>query len=423
MSVSVIRDSSLAPEGKLKIEWARAHMPLMMAIEREFVDAKPFAGKRIVVCCHLEAKTARLAMALAVGGASVAVTGSNPLSTQDDVAAALAETPGVDVYAWHGSTGEEYLEHLSMALGDGADVLMDDGGDLVSMVHTSKRALLPRISGGCEETTTGLCRLRAMASAGKLGFPMIAVNDAKMKHLFDNRYGTGQSAWDGIMRTTNLSIAGSTVVVAGYGWCGKGLAMRARGLGANVIVTEVDPVAACEARMDGFRVMPMERASAEGGFFVTATGCRDVIRGEHFALMRDGAVLANAGHFDVEISKPDLAAACPEPPRTVRRNIQEYRMYDGRRLYLLAEGRLVNLAAGDGHPIEVMDMSFGIQALSIRHIIRCGGDLAPGVLPVPAEVDEKVARLALDAAGISIDSLSLAQRGYLAGWESGTARD
>lgn len=421
MGDSVIRDAGLAPEGRIKIEWARAHMPVVEAIEKEFARDMSLEGLNIVVCCHLEAKTARLAMALAAGGARVAVTGSNPLSTQDDVAAALAQEDGISVYAWHGATGEEYLQFLDMALDLRPDVLMDDGGDLVGRVHTARRELIPKILGVCEETTTGVHRLCSMEAAGELAFPAVAVNDARMKRLFDNRYGTGQSAWDAIMRTTNLSIAGRCVVVAGYGWCGKGLAMRARGLGAEVIVTEVDPVAACEASMDGFRVMPMERAAGEGQFFVTATGCRDVIRREHLERMRDGAILANAGHFDVEISKPDLASISTGSPTQVRPNIEEYRMPDGRRLYLLAEGRLVNLAAGDGHPVEVMDMSFGVQALSILHIAEHGKELEPKLYPVPAEVDRRVAVLALEAAGICIDSLSEGQRQYMASWQTGTA--
>lgn len=420
MDASVVRDESLASQGRAKIEWARAHMPVVGAIERELARELPLKDLRVAVCCHLEAKTARLAMALAAGGARVAVTGSNPLSTQDDVAAALAEESGISVYAWHGATSDEYSRFLDMALDVGPDVLMDDGGDLVTRVHTTRRELVPGILGVCEETTTGVHRLRAMEAAGELAFPAIAVNDAKMKRLFDNRYGTGQSAWDGIMRTTNLAIAGRCVVVAGYGWCGKGLAMRARGLGTDVVVTEVDPVAACEASMDGFRVMPMECAAGEGHFFVTATGCRDVIRKEHFERMRDGAILANAGHFDVEISKPDLLSVCTGAPRQVRPNIEEYSMADGRRLYLLAEGRLVNLAAGDGHPVEVMDMSFGVQALSIVHLVKHGKEHEPKLHPVPAEVDRRVAELALEAAGISIDALTGSQERYLQGWKAGT---
>jgi adenosylhomocysteinase len=420
MDGSVVRDESLASQGCAKIEWARAHMPICDAIETEFVRDMPLEGLKVAVCCHLEAKTARLAMLLAAGGARVAVTGSNPLSTQDDVAAALAEESGISVYAWHGATGDEYSQFLDMALDVGPDVLMDDGGDLVSRVHTTRRELLQGILGACEETTTGVHRLRSMEAAGELAFPAIAVNDAKMKRLFDNRYGTGQSAWDGIMRTTNLAIAGRCVVVAGYGWCGKGLAMRARGLGAGVVVAEVDPIAACEASMDGFRVMPMECAAREGHFFVTATGCRDVIRKEHFEQMRDGAILANAGHFDVEISKPDLLSVCAGAPRQVRPNIEEYRMADGRRLYLLAEGRLVNLAAGDGHPVEVMDMSFGVQALSILHLVEHGRELKARLYPVPSEVDHRVAGLALEAAGISIDALTGMQKRYLEGWQAGT---
>jgi adenosylhomocysteinase len=393
-------------------------MPVLAEIEREFSTTLPYRGKRIAVSCHLEAKTARLALLFAAGGAEVSVTGSNPLSTQDDVVAALAES-GLRVFAWRGATTDEYRYHLSQTLGDGADVIMDDGGDLVSMVHTERRDILGQVQGGCEETTTGLSRLRAMHRDGDLAFPVVAVNDARMKYLFDNRYGTGQSVWDGIMRTTNLSVAGKCVVVAGYGWCGKGISMRARGLGANVIVCETDPVRACEALMDGFRVMPMACAAEEGDIFVTATGCRDVIRGEHLQRMRDGAILANAGHFDVEISKPDLATMCPEP-REAREGIEEYKSPDGRRLYLLAQGRLVNLAAADGHPVEVMDTSFGVQALSVKYVMENHESLGPGVHPVPAEVDEAVARVRLRAAGVKIDSPTRSQREYLAGWREGT---
>lgn len=420
MRTSVVRDVGLAPEGRLKIDWVHSHMPVLGQIEREYASARPLQGKRVVVCCHLEAKTARLALALASLGAEVSVAGSNPLSTQDDVAAALATAAGVRVYAWHGATPREYEEFLEMAMGDGADVIMDDGGDVIGMLHMSLRGLLPGVIGGCEETTTGVARLRALERSGELAFPVIAVNDAKMKQLFDNRYGTGQSAWDGIMRTTNLTVAGRCVVVSGYGWVGKGLAMRGRGLGARVIVTEVDPVAACEAVMDGFEVMPMADAARRGDFFITATGCNDVIRREHMQVMRDGVVLANAGHFNVEISLSDLEGLCDGPAREVRRGVQEYTRPDGHRLYVLAQGRLVNLAAGDGHPAEVMDMSFALQALCIMHLAAKGRDMAPRVCAVPEEADRRVAQLALAASGASIDALSAAQRNYLASWTSGT---
>jgi len=345
----------------------------------------------------------------------VHITGSNPLSTQDDVAAALAER-GVSVSAWYGATPSEYEGFLAEVLDSRPSLLIDDGGDLVGMLHEKRPDQLGEIRGGAEETTTGLSRLRALESEGRLAFPMIAVNDAHMKHLFDNRYGTGQSTWDGIMRTTNLVIAGKTVVVAGYGWCGKGVAMRARGLGANVVVTEVDPVAANEALLEGFRVMPMNEAAAVGEIFVTVTGNRSVIDGEDFARMPDGAILANAGHFDVEIDKEALGKMAVSR-RQVRRNIEEYRLRDGRRVYLLAEGRLVNLAAGDGHPVEIMDISFAIQALALEHVAVEGPGLPRQVLPVPPEIDAEVARLRLAAAGAAIDELTAAQRAYLASWQ------
>ena len=419
-SDSLVRDPSLAPRGRQKIEWARTHMPVVGALESSVEFRECLGGLTVLVCCHLEAKTARLAMALANAGARVRVAGSNPLSTQDDVAAALAEADGVSVYAWHGATSQEYDRFIEMALGDGVDLIMDDGGDVVAAVHTRCRHLLPRVIGGSEETTTGVVRLRAMHSSGELAFPMYAVNDAQMKHLIDNRYGTGQSALDGIMRTTNLCIAGSCVVIAGYGQVGRGLAARARGLGARVIVTEVDPVAAFQALMDGFEVMSMERAAGCGHIFITATGCNRVIRGEHFKLMRDGAILANAGHFDVEISIGDLEAECAGGPETVRANIDAYTMPDGRRIYLLARGRLVNLAAADGHPVEIMDLSFALQMACLSHMAKHGRALPKGVHSVPHDVDEMVARLVLDARSIGIDALDDDQRAYLAAWQHGT---
>lgn len=410
---SQIRSPELAAEGKLKIEWAKEHMPIMGEIDQEFADTKPFTGLKLAICLHLEAKTAYLAQVLRQGGAEVAISGSNPLSTQDDVAAALAES-GVIVNAWHGCTAEEYHSLLRATAAIGPNLVIDDGGDLVHLLHSEMREYLPKIIGGCEETTTGLHRIRGLAARGQLEFPMIAVNDAYCKYLFDNRYGTGQSTWDGIMRTTNLVVAGKTVVVAGYGWCGRGVAQRAQGLGAHVVVTEVNPIRALEAVMDGFRVMPMEEAAGIGEIFVTLTGCKDVITKEHFSRMRDGAILANAGHFDVEISKPDLeslSVSC----RVVRANIEEYRLHDGRKLYLLGEGRLVNLACADGHPVEIMDMSFGIQALSLEYLVHSGKELPKEVIEVPDDVDEKVARLKLNAEGIDIDTLSPEQVAYLSG--------
>ncbi|MGE5507196.1 MAG: adenosylhomocysteinase [Chitinophagales bacterium] len=413
---SVIRDPALAGEGQRRIEWAKAHMPILSQLEQDFLRDKPLAGKKVTLSIHLEAKTAYLALVLRSAGAEVAATGCNPLSTQDAVAAALAER-GVSVYAWHGATPEEYERHLTLALSHGPDLIIDDGGDLVQLLHSSLHHLAPQVRGGNEETTTGVKRLRARAKAGELLFPMVAVNDARCKHLFDNRYGTGQSAWDGIIRTTNLVVAGKAVVVAGYGWCGRGVARRAEGLGARVIITEVDPVRALEAVMDGYQVLPMAEAAKVGEIFVTTTGCKDIIRREHFAVMRDGAILANAGHFDVEINKPELREMCAMPPHEVRQNIEEYRLQDGRRLYLLGEGRLVNLACADGHPVEIMDLSFAVQALCLLYLDAQAAGLRPGVYPVPGEIDYRVARLALMARGVSLDELSPEQKEYIAAWE------
>ncbi|HAZ22066.1 MAG TPA: adenosylhomocysteinase [Firmicutes bacterium] len=412
---AIVRDMKLASEGHLKIDWAWQHMPLLNALKSEFEKSRPFLNKRMAISVHLEAKTACLALVLKAAGADVAVTGSNPLSTQDAIAAALVER-GIPVFAWHGATTQEYKEHLAATLDIQPELFLDDGGDLTTMLHGEKRSLLSGVKGGCEETTTGLMRMRAMAKAGKLAFPMIAVNDADCKHLFDNRYGTGQSVWDGIMRTTNLIVAGKNVVVAGFGWCGKGVAMRAKGLGANVIVTEVDPVRALEAVMEGFRVMPMIEAAALGDIFITVTGCCNVIGRAHFERMRDGALLCNAGHFDVEVNKTELKElACAQ--RLVRKNIEEFELPDGHRLYLLGEGRLVNLAAGDGHPVEIMDMSFAIQALALEYLSREAHNLEPGVHPVPAEIDHSVAHLKLRSLGCQIDELKEEQRRYLNGWE------
>lgn len=411
---SQIRNLSLAPQGKLKIDWVAAHMPLLNSVKAQFEKEKPFAGKKITICLHLEAKTAYLAKVVQAGGADVVVVASNPLSTQDDVVAALVDD-GIYGYAWYGATPEEYKRHIGLGLDFMPDAIIDDGGDLVSTLHRERQEQAKQILGGCEETTTGILRLRAMEKEGQLLFPMMAVNDAYSKYLFDNRYGTGQSVWDGIMRTTNLVIAGKTVVVAGYGWCGKGVAMRAKGLGANVIVTEIDPIRAVEAVMDGFAVMPMIDAARVGDFFVTVTGNRDVITAEHFYVMKDGAVLANAGHFDVEVSKPDLQTLS-KSVREVRRNIEEFKFADGRKAYLLAEGRLVNLAAGDGHPAEVMDMTFALQALSLRHVIEHHGGLQPKVYSVPVELDHFVAALRLKTWGVGIDELTDEQQSYLDSW-------
>ncbi|MDR3310387.1 MAG: adenosylhomocysteinase [Oscillospiraceae bacterium] len=409
--MSDIKTPALAPDGERKIDWARRNMPVLNVILAENRAVKPFAGVKIALSVHLEAKTAYLCRVLAELGAEMHVTGCNPLSTQDDVAAALA-AGGLDVHAHRGETPEEYTRHLTAVLEARPNIVIDDGGDLVSLLHGKLRHLLPDVWGGCEETTTGVHRLRAMAADGSLAFPVIAVNDADCKHLFDNRYGTGQSVWDGINRTTNLIVAGKTVVVAGYGWCGRGIALRARGFGARVVVTEIDPVKALEAAMDGYDVMPMSAAAARGDVFVTATGCADVITAEHFPLLRDGAVLCNAGHFNVEINMTDLESLAVSS-FDARQNIKGYTFADGRTAFVLAEGRLVNLASGDGHPAEIMDMSFSIQALSAMYLAENRASLKPGVIAVPREIDEKVARLKLQADGLSIDALTDKQKAYL----------
>ena len=408
---SIIRDAKLAPQGHDKINWVIEHMPVLNSLNKEFIKTKPLAGINMVVTVHLEAKTAYLCMVLKNAGANVVVTGSNPLSTQDDVAAALAEH-GVGVFAWYNTTQEEYDQFLHHALDTKPHIIIDDGGDLVSLLHGERSDLAANVMGGSEETTTGVLRLRALAAQGRLKFPMISVNDADCKHLFDNRYGTGQSVWDGIMRTTNLSIAGKTAVVAGYGWCGKGVAMRARGLGAHVVVTEINPIKAAEAVFDGYQVLPMAKAAAVGDIFVTVTGCNDVIRREHLEKMKPGAIMANAGHFDVEINKVDLLALSSST-RTVRKNIEEFVMADGRKLYLLAEGRLVNLAAGDGHPTEIMDLSFAMQALAALHILNNHKNMTNEVHNLPYELDLRVAHLKLAAMGIEIDALTSCQTDYL----------
>ncbi len=409
-----IRDITLAPQGQLKIDWVREHMPVLNAVRAEFERDLPFKGKKVAICLHLEAKTAYLAKTIQAGGAQVAVTASNPLSTQDDVVAALVAT-GISAYAWYGASSEEYSHHLHQALDFAPDLIIDDGGDLVSTINSARRELIGKVLGGAEETTTGILRLRSMEREGKLAFPMVAVNDAQCKYLFDNRYGTGQSVWDGIMRTTNLVVAGKTVVVAGYGWCGKGVALRAKGLGAKVIVCEIDPIKANEAWMDGFTVMPMLQAAEHGDFFITVTGNKDVITGSHFLQMKDGAVMCNAGHFDVEICKPDLVNLSTAQ-RIVRKNIQEFELTNGRKIYLLAEGRLVNLAAGDGHPAEVMDMTFSLQALSLRFLLENRRNLENRVYHVAAEIDRRVAELRLHSLGLAIDRLSPEQERYLASW-------
>jgi adenosylhomocysteinase len=408
---SVIKDITLAPSGHDKINWVKNFMPVMKAIDEEYSVSKPFAGKRMVMTMHLEAKTAYLALVLQNAGAEVIATASNPLSTQDDVCAALVEG-GVTVFAHHGCTMEEYDKYIDMALDTEPDIIMDDGGDLIYRIHNERRELLPKIIGGSEETTTGVIRDKALEAAGKLEFPMMAANDAYCKYLFDNRYGTGQSTWEGIMRATNLVIAGKTVVIAGYGWCGKGGAMRAKGLGANVIITEVDPVKAIEAVFDGFRVMPMDEAAKIGDVFLTLTGDKDILRERHFASMKDGAVMANSGHFDVEINIPELEAMTVSR-RPVREGIEEFKFENGKKLYLLGEGRLVNLACGDGHPAEIMDLSWGVQFFSALYMIENHEKLENKVYVLPAEVDEKIARIKLKAMGVEIDTLTPEQYAYL----------
>lgn len=409
---SMIKDIALAPTGHQKIAWVKEHMPLLNILNERYAEKKIFDGLNMVVTIHLEAKTAYLAQTLKNCGANVVVTGSNPLSTQDDVAAALADS-GITVFATHACSQEEYDLYLSKALDTKPSLIIDDGGDLVNMLHSTRSELIPNLIGGSEETTTGVHRLKALNEAGKLAFPMIAVNDAYCKYLFDNRYGTGQSSWDGIMRTTNLAVAGKTVVVAGYGWCGKGVAMRAKGLGANVIVTEIDPIKGIEAVFDGFRVMPMREAAKYGDFFVTVTGCKDVITKEHFPLMKDGAVLANAGHFDVEINVKDLEAMTVEPAYEVRKNITTYTMPDGKKINLLGEGRLVNLACGDGHPVEVMDLSFAMQFLAMKYLLEHKGELQNNLYVLPEELNTEIAALKLEAMGAGIDTLTPEQYAYL----------
>lgn len=409
---SMIKDIALAPTGHQKIAWVKEHMPLLNILNERYAEKKIFDGLNMVVTIHLEAKTAYLAQTLKNCGANVVVTGSNPLSTQDDVAAALADS-GITVFATHACSQEEYDLYLSKALDTKPSLIIDDGGDLVNMLHSTRRELIPNLIGGSEETTTGVHRLKALNEAGKLAFPMIAVNDAYCKYLFDNRYGTGQSSWDGIMRTTNLAVAGKTVVVAGYGWCGKGVAMRAKGLGANVIVTEIDPIKGIEAVFDGFRVMPMREAAKYGDFFVTVTGCKDVITKEHFPLMKDGAVLANAGHFDVEINVKDLEAMTVEPAYEVRKNITTYTMPNGKKINLLGEGRLVNLACGDGHPVEVMDLSFAMQFLAMKYLLEHKGELQNKLYVLPEELNTEIAALKLEAMGAGIDTLTPEQYAYL----------
>ena len=409
--MSMIRNPALAEMGKRKIEWAKSFMPALSEIEREFAETKPFKGMVITTSVHLEAKTACLALALTAGGAEVHATGCNPLSTHDDVAAGLAEM-GVNVFAWHNCTPDEYTKQLSAALSCHPHLILDDGGDLTELLHGFCRSYGDRLIGGTEETTTGVNRHRARAAQGALAFPIVAVNDADMKHLFDNRYGTGQSTWDAIMHTTNVQVTGKTVVVAGYGWCGRGVAMRAQGLGASVIITEINPVKAIEAVMDGFRVMKMDDAASLGDIFVTVTGCKDVITERHFAKMKHNALLSNAGHFDCEVDVAWLRGNAKE--RMNRRpSIEGFLQDDGRVLNVLAEGRLVNLAGGNGHPVEIMDMSFGVQALTLEYLVKHGEGLSRKVYGVPPEIDAKVSAYKLAALNVGIDALTDGQKKYM----------
>ena len=411
-----VKDISLAPYGLEKIEWAYRNMPVLRAIEAELIEKQPFKGLKISVSVHVEAKTACLARALARGGGEVALTGCNPLSTQDDVAAGLASLNIMNVYAVYGDTEEEYFGRLKKTLEFGPDIVIDDGGDLALLLHSEMKDLTSKIIGGCEETTTGVHRLEILKKEGKLAYPVIAVNDARCKHLFDNRFGTGQSVWTAIMATTNLVVAGKTVVVAGYGMCGRGVAMRAKGLGANVIVTEIDPVKACEALMEGYTVMTMDEAAPLGDFFVTVTGCKDVITEKHFLMMKDGAVCCNAGHFDCEVSMKDIKKMAVSSSE-LRHNVVGYKLENGKTVCIIAEGRLVNLASGDGHPVEIMDMSFALQAQSAMYIATLNDRLPIDVYQTPEVIDNRVAEILLSTKKIKIDELTEEQKKYISSWE------
>ena len=414
--MSIIKDPSLAPSGRKKIEWLRSFMPALSAIEAQFEQEKPFKGLRIAVSVHLEAKTANLGLVLAKGGAEVYLTGCNPLSTQDDVAAAIAEM-GVETFGIYGVSPQEYEDLLAATLACHPHLIVDDGGDLINLLGGRCREYGDQLIGGCEETTTGIHRLKAREREGLLPCPMMAVNDAKAKHYYDNKYGTGQSVWTAIMDTTNLVVAGKTVVVAGYGWCGKGTAMRAKGMGANVIVTEVDPFKALDATMDGFRIMPMDEAAKYGDIFVTVTGCKDVIVPRHFAVMKDNAILCNAGHFDCEVDVASLREMAVKAEER-RNNIIGYTLPDGRTLNVLGEGRLVNLACGMGHPAEIMDMSFAVQALSLNWLVKHQDSLETRVYQVPDSIDDEVGRYKLAAMGLAIDRLTPEQEEDLSGWKA-----
>ena len=416
--MSKVKDMSLAPEGVRKIEWVQKHMPVLENIKQEYLETQPFKGITIGSCLHLEPKTINLGLTLMAGGAEVAMTGCNPLSTHDDAVAGAADL-GLNVYGWREQDDEEYYQTINMVLDHKPDIIIDDGADMIMVLHNERKELLSHIKGACEETTTGVHRLEAMHADGALKFPVIAVNDAYTKYLFDNRYGTGQSSFDAIMGTTNMVIAGKTVTICGYGWCGRGLALRAAGLGADVIVTEVDPIRALEARMDGYRVMTIREAVKQSDLIVTVTGNADIISGDDFKYMKDGCMLANSGHFNVEINRPDLEAISTGV-KEVRESIEEFTTKDGRKIYLLADGRLVNLSAarGQGHPAEIMDMSFAVQALSAKHILE--NDLPVGVTKAPDAIDYNVASMKLDAMGIEIDSLTQKQKDYMSNWQEGT---
>ena len=416
--MSKVKDMSLAPEGVRKIEWVQKHMPVLEHIKEEYEETQPFKGITIGSCLHLEPKTINLGLTLMAGGAEVAMTGCNPLSTHDDAVAGAADL-GLNVYGWREQDDEEYYQTINMVLDHKPDIIIDDGADMIMVLHNERTDVLKHIKGACEETTTGVHRLQAMHADGALKFPVIAVNDAYTKYLFDNRYGTGQSSFDAIMGTTNMVIAGKTVVVCGYGWCGRGLALRAAGLGADVIVTEVDPIRALEARMDGYRVMTIREAVKQADLIITVTGNADIICGDDFKYMKDGCMLANSGHFNVEINRQDLEAISTQV-KEVRESIEEFTTKDGRKIYLLADGRLVNLSAarGQGHPAEIMDMSFAVQALSAKHILE--NDLPVGVTKAPDEIDYNVASMKLKAMGIEIDSLTDKQKAYMANWQEGT---
>ncbi len=414
-----VKNLDLAPGGRYRIEWAEMEMPVLRAIRERFAREKPLQGLRVSACLHVTTETANLMHTLQVGGADIVLCASNPLSTQDDVAASLVANFEIPVYAIKGEDTNTYYDHIKAGLDHRPHITMDDGADLVSTIHKSRRELLEDILAGTEETTTGVIRLRAMANDGALEFPVLAVNDSNTKHMFDNRYGTGQSTLDGIIRATNILLAGRTVVVAGYGWCSRGIADRASGMGANVIVTEVEPLRALEAVMDGYRVMPMEEAVPQGDIFISATGDIHVIDGHHFARMKNGAIVANSGHFNVEINIPALEKLSAGKPRLVRPFVEEYKV-DGKAIYLLGEGRLINLAAAEGHPASVMDMSFANQALGAEYMVKSGKGLKPNVYTIPEDIDREIARLKLEAMGVKIDSLTDEQARYLSQWEEGT---